>query len=121
MNPNMATIPNSEKEVLSFNSIVQFILAHGDRETYCNMYNNNPHYELAPSVQVYLNPSIGQKNINCDPSISTFNEIVVRDLNSQQQYYIVSLAANGKNLKWNPARKEAFVYFEQLRKLAQKK
>lgn len=30
----------------SFNRIKDFVLAHGDRQTYCNMYNNNPHIAL---------------------------------------------------------------------------
>jgi hypothetical protein len=36
----------------------------GDRCTYCNMYNGNPHLDFG-RYNDYLYPSVGQFNINC--------------------------------------------------------
>jgi hypothetical protein len=74
--------------VAEFAAIRGFILRRGDRQTYCNMYNHNPHYRF-DTFDVYLNPDIGQGNINCDPARSGFDELVIRDQNSEPQYYHV--------------------------------
>lgn len=80
--------------VQNFESIKDFILVNGDKQTYCNMYNNNPHYSYG-YFNSYLNPEIGQANINCDPEISDFNEIVIRDQNSDPQYYYLHIVRLG--------------------------
>jgi hypothetical protein len=77
-----------------FEKIKNFILENGDREGYSNMYNNNPHYSF-DSFETYLNPEIGQLNINCDPAISDFNEIVIRDLGSDPQYFYLLIVHIG--------------------------
>jgi len=69
-----------------FENIKNYILSKGDRETFCNMYNDNPHYSFT-GFEAYLNPEIGQLNINCDPELSDFNEIVIRDQSSDPQYF----------------------------------
>jgi len=61
----------------SFIRIRDFVLEHGDRQTYCNMYNHNPHASFN-NIDIYLNPDTGQQNINCDPKLSGFNNMVVR-------------------------------------------
>ena len=38
-----------------FAEIVSFVLENGDRQNYCNRYNNNPHYML-DDIDIYLNP-----------------------------------------------------------------
>ena len=80
--------------VQNFETIKNFILKNGDKQTYCNMYNNNPHFAYS-YFNVYLNPEIGQANINCDPEISDFNEIVIRDQNSDPQYYYLHIVRLG--------------------------
>lgn len=35
---------NFDINVNNFNKIKKYILRNGDKETYCNMYNDNPHY-----------------------------------------------------------------------------
>lgn len=78
-----------------FEKIKAFILNHGDRDGgYSNMYNNNPHYSF-PGFETYLNPEIGQLNINCDPELSDFNEIVIRDQSSDPQYFHLLIVRNG--------------------------
>ena len=72
--------------VQDFESIKSFILENGDRQTYCNMLLDNPHYSYE-GFEAYLNPEIGQKNIRCDPEISDFNMRVSRDQHSDPQYY----------------------------------
>ncbi len=61
----------------NFDRIVRFILERGDRLTWCNMYNLNPHLQL-PGFDAFLNPDVGQRNINCDPERSGFDELVIR-------------------------------------------
>jgi hypothetical protein len=57
--------------------IKQFILQNGQRETYCNMYNNNPAYGTK-GFKFYLDPDTGQKNINCELEKSDFNHLTIR-------------------------------------------
>jgi len=78
-----------------FEKIKNFILKNGDREGgYSNMYNNNPHYSFE-GFETYLNPEIGQLNINCDPELSDFNVIVIRDQSSDPQYFHLLIVRNG--------------------------
>ncbi|EMM98243.1 hypothetical protein LEP1GSC035_0011 [Leptospira noguchii str. 2007001578] len=53
------------------------------------MYNDNPHYTFK-LFDVYLNPE-SQRNINCEPSLSDFDEIIIKDTNSKKIYYSVKL------------------------------
>lgn len=64
-------------EPSSFQRLVDFVLAHGDRQTWCNMYNHNPHYAFGP-LDVFLNPDVGQRNLDCDPARSGFDVAVIR-------------------------------------------
>ncbi len=77
-----------------FETIKTFILKKGDRDDYSTMYSNNPHYSFS-GFESYLNPEIGQGNINCDTSISDFNELVIRDQNSNPQYYDIHIVRKG--------------------------
>ena len=88
--------------VRNFHNIKEFILKYGDKETYCNMYNNNPHYEFE-EFHVYLHPDIGQLNINCDPEKSDFDDIVVRTSNPVYRSCHIKLAGNQKDrlqIRW---------------------
>ncbi len=60
-------------------AIKQFILKQGGKQTYCQMYNDNPFYAVKP-YNFYLNPDNGQTNINCDPKLSDFHELVIRNM-----------------------------------------
>jgi hypothetical protein len=60
--------------------IQQFILSQGRRETYCNMYNNNPAYETK-NYRFYLNPDTGQGNANCDLKKSGFHNLTIHKVN----------------------------------------
>jgi hypothetical protein len=88
---------NEVLSVVSFNRITKFILTHGDRQTYCQMYNDNPHAVLG-GVNLYLNPDTGQRNINCDPKLSGFDEIVIRT--DKMQYYLIKLDPKRPNLTY---------------------
>jgi hypothetical protein len=74
----------------NFNKIKAYILQHGDRKTYCNMLNNNPHFQF-PGFDAYLHPEGGQKNINCDPRLSDFNQLVFynRNRDTEELYFQV--------------------------------
>lgn len=76
-----------------FEKIKTFILSNGDRETFSNMYNDNPHYSFT-GFETYLNPETGQLNINCNPDLSDFNEIVIRDQSSDPQYFHLLIVRN---------------------------
>ncbi len=77
-----------------FDSIKRFILNNGDKEDFSVMYSNNPHYSFN-GFEAYLNPEIGQGNSNCDPELSDFNEIVLRDLDALPQYYYIHIVRSG--------------------------
>ena len=65
--------------------IKQLILNEGLRETYCQMYNNNPAYHTK-HFSFYLNPDSGQQNINCEIDKSDFQTLVIRDPEKKNQY-----------------------------------
>jgi hypothetical protein len=77
-----------------FETMKMFIIKKGDRETYSNMYSNNPHYSFS-GFESYLNPETGQRNSYCDTSLSDFNEIVIRDQNANPQYYYIHIVRKG--------------------------
>ena len=82
----------------AFNQIKDHILAHGDRQTYCNMFNNNPHVALG-NMDIYLNPDTGQQNINCDLKLSGFNHMVIRTRKPWRYYRVqLNLKAMGPDL-----------------------
>ena len=66
-------------------SIKQFIIKSGLRETYSQMFNNNPAYHTK-KFSFYLNPDTGQKNINCEIDKSDFQTLVIRDPDRKSQY-----------------------------------
>lgn len=66
--------------------IKQAILQNGQRETYCNIYNDNPAYHTK-GFQFYLNPDTGQQNVNCDPAKSDFNTLTIRSTAGGQNQY----------------------------------
>ncbi len=70
----------------NFERIKNFILKKGFARTYCNMYNNNPYYQFA-DFNVFLTPSSGQQNINCDPALSDFNELVIQNFKDGVSIY----------------------------------
>ena len=77
-----------------FENIKNFILAFGDKQTYRNYDNNNPHYSFE-GFECYLNSEIGQENINNDPLISDFNQITIQDLGKLFNYYDIQIVREG--------------------------
>jgi hypothetical protein len=115
--PEQATSPLTSA---NFVAVRDFVLRCGDRLTYGNKYNHNPHYSFA-GFDVFLDPEVGQANINCDPSRSGFDELVIRTTaHGATRYYRVELVANpagGFALSF-PAedRGELEQYFETMRR-----
>ena len=70
----------------NLDTIKDFILKQGFRETYCNMYGNNPAYTTA-NYAFYLNPDTGQENINCDLNKSDFNSLTIRSIQGGRNQY----------------------------------
>ena len=66
--------------------IKRFILDTGQRETYGNVYNNNPACH-AKRFDFYLNPDTRQKNIDCDPNKSDFNSLTIRSKSGGKDQY----------------------------------
>jgi hypothetical protein len=91
--------PQQATEVLSaavFNQIKEYILEHGDRQTYCNRFNDNPHVAFS-NMDIYLWPDIG--NINCDLKKSGFNHMVLRTRKPWKYYRVqLNLEATGPDL-----------------------
>lgn len=78
-----------------FETIKSFVLEEGDTQTYCMKVGNNPHYSF-DGFEVYLHPEVGQQNMGCDPAISDFNRIVIRDLKGKElQYYTILIVRKG--------------------------
>jgi hypothetical protein len=83
----------------AFQRIKLRILRTGDRRTYCNRFNDNPHLTLG-EVHAYLHPDIGQRNINCDPARSDFDELVFHDPDGDPMY--VRVRITGDRLTYDP-------------------
>ena len=94
-------VPHESNGVLTaaaFNQIKDYILVHGDRQTYCNMFNNNPHVALG-DMDIYLNPDTGQQNINCDLKLSDFNHMVIRTRSPMRYFrFALNLKSTGPDL-----------------------
>lgn len=80
--------------VEEFEKIKRFILNKGDRKTYRNFDNDNPHYELM-NFDLFLGADIGQRNINNDPEISDFNQLTIADEHSEIRYYELIIVRKG--------------------------
>jgi hypothetical protein len=79
----------SEEKTITRENLIeiqQFILHQGKRETYCNMYNDNPAYQTK-GYRFYLNPDSGQKNIDCDPAKSGFHNLTIRRIDRGRHQY----------------------------------
>lgn len=66
--------------------IQQFILQQGKRETYCNLYNDNPAHRTK-NYNFYLNPDTKQKNGNCDLTKSGFHNLTIRTSKGGENQY----------------------------------
>ncbi|MEZ4461958.1 MAG: hypothetical protein R3E66_20005 [bacterium] len=83
----------------NFDLIRRFVLDHGDRQTYGNMYNHNPHLRAHDvDIDIYLNPADGQENINCDPELGEFDTMVIFAPKSPP----VSVSLDGNRLRFEP-------------------
>lgn len=81
--------------VQQFEQIQRFILTNGDRKTYRNIDNNNPHYRLN-NFDIYLNP----ENVNQflrNPEYDRFNEITIYHPSNEIQYYTLRIVREGDN------------------------
>ena len=102
----------------NFQLIKNFMLKHGDQRTYCNMYNDNPHYRF-DGFDAYLDPEIGQRNINCDPKLSDFDVLVVRDEETDRIYSRVRRIQGQGNLVVKAGEQEALIqYFNEMLSVA---
>jgi hypothetical protein len=82
--------------VKKFQDIVDFILKNGDRQTYCNMFNNNPHYKLE-GFDIFLDPinqSINWSEDKLSNKISDYDKIVIQDFQTDVTYYRLTLSEN---------------------------
>lgn len=103
----------------SFQRIKRMILTRGDRQTYCNMYNQNPHVEVA-GFHAYLSPDVGQRNINCDPALSDFDELTIANWRAGPDDTYCSARVVGDTLEYDSSRAAALEqYFTALLALAE--
>jgi hypothetical protein len=80
----------------NFQAIVKFILENGNRKTYCNKYNNSPHY-LLETFHIYLNPitqfiNYSETALSNEPS--DYNEIVIHHAEMDMAYFHLILREN---------------------------
>ena len=88
--PVAVSTSNTVLTIDSFLKIKAVIMNTGDRVTYCNMYNHNPHYGFK-TLDAFLNPDTGQANINCETNKSDFNEMVLRTKDTPFRYVSIRL------------------------------
>lgn len=84
--PESIDISNS-CSVEQFNEIVHFILQKGQRQTYGNMYNNNPFYQFG-KIEVYLNPKRQFPSKEEEKEPSTYTSILFVDRNARGEKHI---------------------------------
>jgi hypothetical protein len=84
--------------VANFTRIRQFILRQGQRQTYCQKYNNNPHWAFN-GFNAYLNPP-DQRNIRCEIGKSDFPWLVFQTTMPHQKirYWHVKLTEATKTI-----------------------
>ena len=92
----------NELNQTNFERIKAFILEHGDRVTYCNRYNDSPHYSFG-DFDVFLNPK-DTRNLYSRGDARAFNELVIRDWASMAVYYRIRL--DGVKLNYSPTGQE---------------
>lgn len=79
---------------IKFEKIQRFILKNGDRRTYRNFDNHNPHYKFS-NCEVFLGADIGQRNGTNDPAISNFNQLTITDYDATLRYYELIIVRKG--------------------------
>lgn len=77
-----------------FEQIKDFVLKQGDRKTYRNFDNHNPHYRFT-NFDIYFGADVGQKNSNNDPSLSDFNQLKISDTSAPIRYYELIIVRKG--------------------------
>jgi hypothetical protein len=65
-----------------FQEIARFILDNGDRKTFCEVYQNNPHYRSDDMIDIYLNPVSSEKDLSEKISASDYNAIHIWAINA---------------------------------------
>jgi hypothetical protein len=82
----------------TFDRIRRFVLEHGDRQTYCNRYNHNPHFAFA-ACDAYLNPH--PFNLDCDPSLGELTGLTLRIRLPQVRHLTFVRQASGVGFETN--------------------
>ncbi len=104
-----------------FETIKNFVLEKGDKQTFRNFDNNNPHYSLF-GRELFLGSDIGQKNSSNDPKKSDFNELtVISKLYSGVNLHLLAVRIGDIESKkqWiQDDMKEGFVYVELHKKFS---
>ena len=96
--PRLSRDINKIFNVNDFKRIVQYILDNGDRQTYNNMYNNNPHYSLK-DFDIYLDPIsqwINFRKEYLSAEVNHYNRITIMDWNSKHVIYYRIMLYNEK-------------------------
>jgi hypothetical protein len=76
-----------------FQKVVQFVLTHGDSETFSQMYNNSPHYET-DDFEIFLTPA--HQHVKYENDLSYYTQMVIRTLEPRWYYDFIELADDGK-------------------------
>lgn len=75
-------------------SIIEFILKHGDRRTYRNIDNDNPHYSFG-DFDVFLGAGRYYEDLDTRPKPAYFSELTIADWDTDIRYYNLVIVRDG--------------------------
>jgi len=87
------SIINELLDCNEFEIVKTFILKNGDRKTYRNIDNQNPHYQFE-NFEAFLGADL-RINKNNDPEISDFNDLTIYNRNSEIRYFKFLIVRKG--------------------------
>lgn len=115
MNAQPVYVLQTKMDLATFDKIKNYIIKSGDKQTFRNFDNSNPHYSLF-GRELYLGSDIGQKNIENNPKKSDFNDLtVISRLYSGVDLHLLAVRTGDIAAKkqWvQDDMKEGFVYVE---------
>ncbi len=92
-NANEAIDITDSFSCMDFELVNYFILKNGDNQSISSLYGCTLYYAF-PQFEVYLYPESPQ-NSNCEPIISDFNQLVIRDQDNDPQYFHIQIIRKG--------------------------
>lgn len=89
-------LDNEQEKVLTVENFIKirnFVIDQGETMTYCNMFNDNPTFQINETARIFLNPS-SQKYIDCKAPKEEFVEIIVFEEYPEIKYFCLYMIQN---------------------------